>query len=153
MSCRSNTIYYGTIQKKIAVALLDSITKNSDSTYSKKYRTRDFATADYYLFKKDSSLCQVMKDSAHTIRQILVTRKNTQTYFAQFYANGQLIADVKLDDFGQRDGNATYYYQNGNIKSSGIYHHGLAAGEWKEYEENSRTISIINYDSNGVRKN
>ena len=152
-SCNNNKIQFTSVLKKVDTAWLDSIVKNSDSTYSKKYRTTDFATADYYLLHKDSSVCQVMKDTAKTIRQILITRKNTRTYFAQYYANGQLMADVKLDNFGQPDGKAIYYYENGNIKSTGQYQHGLATGEWKEFKENNHAVSIIKYDSNGVRKN
>ena len=152
-SCTEQTRKKQVALKTINATLLDSIKKNSDSTYSKKYRTVDFATADYYLFHKDSSLCQIMKDTANRIRQILISRKNTRAYFAQYFANGQLIADVKLDNFGQPDGFATYYFENGGIKSTGQYNHGLAAGEWKEFNEKNNAMSIIKYDSNGVRKN
>ena len=94
-----------------------------------------------------------MKDSANTIRLILVSRKNTRTYFAPYYANDQLIADVKLDNFGQPDGSATYYYENGNVIRAGRYRHGLAVVEWQEFEEKSNAFSIAKYDSNGMRQN
>jgi hypothetical protein len=152
-SCTNNNTKKETVLKKVDTVWLDSVMKNSDSTYSKKYRTVDFATADYYWFDKDSSVCQVMKDTANIIRQILISRKNTRTYFAQYYNNGQLIADVKLDNFGQPDGIALYYYHNGSIMRTGKYHHGLAVGEWKEFREDSQVFSIVKYDSNGVRKN
>ena len=153
VGCTNNKTQNEIALKKINITWLYSIIKNSDSTYSKKYRTTDFATTDYYLSNKDSSMCQLMKDTSKTIRQILITRKNIRTYFAQYFANGQLITDIKLDSFGQPDGNAIYYYENGKIKSNGLYHHGLAIGEWKEFEETSNAVSIIKYDSSGVRKN
>ena len=152
-ACTDNNNKKATVLKKVDSAWLDSIVKNSDSTFSKKYRTADFATADYYLFKKDSSVCQVMKDTAKTIRQILVSKNNVRTYFAQYYTSGQLIADVKLDNYGQPDGSATYYFENGQIMRAGKYRHGLAAGEWQEYDEKTHALSIATYDSNGVRKN
>ncbi len=152
-SCTNKDIKKESVLKKVDIAWLDSIVKNSDSTFSKKYRTADFATADYYLFKKDSAVCQVMRDTAKTIRQILVSRKNIRTYFTHYYANGQLIADVKLDNYGQPDGNATYYYENGQIMRAGKYRHGLAVGEWQEFDEKTNVRSLAAYDSNGVRKN
>ncbi len=149
-SCTSNKIKEDKALKKVDKLWLDSIVKNSDSTYSKKYRTNDFVIAEYYLFKRDSSVCQVMKDSSKTIRQIIISKKNKRTYFAQYFANGQLMADIKLDNFGQPDGDATYYFENGLIKSTGKYNHGLAAGQWKEFDEKNSAV-IISYDSNGVR--
>ena len=151
-SCTSKNIKNESALKKVNTVWLDSIVKNSDSTFSKKYRTADFATAEYYLFKKDSSVCQVMKDTAKTIRQILVSKKNIRTYFAQYYANGQLIADVKLDNYGQPDGSATYYYETGKIMRAGKYRHGLAVEQWEEFDEKTSTRFIAVYDSNGVRK-
>ena len=136
--------------KKVDQAFVDSIIKNSDTTYSKPYKRPDFVTAEYYISKKDSADAQIMRDSAKQIRQVLVSKKGVRTYYALYYSNGQLQADLKFDNYGQFDGPATYYYESGAIKSTGNYKHGLSTGEWKEYDE-SGTVSIIKYDTNGAR--
>src|SRR5882672_5715764 len=73
---------------KLDNAWLNSIIKNSDSNYTKPYYRTDFVTATYYINKKDSSTCQLMKDSAGIVRQIIIVTKNVRTFFGQYYANG-----------------------------------------------------------------
>ena len=85
----------------LASSFIDSIIKNSDSSYEKSYYRTDFVTASYYTNKKDSSVCQLMKDSAGKIRQIIIAKKNIRTFFAQYYPNGNLQADLPMDAFGQ----------------------------------------------------
>ena len=97
--------FFGCKQKKgsakhTGIVWLDSIIKNSDSTYEKPYYRTDFVTAVYYINKKDSSICQVMKDSAGVIRQISMSKKNLRTFFAPYYENGQLQAEVNFDESG-----------------------------------------------------
>jgi antitoxin component YwqK of YwqJK toxin-antitoxin module len=137
-------------QKKIDQAFVDSIIKNSDTTYSKPYKRPDFVTAEYYISKKDSTEAQIMRDSAKQIRQVLVSKKGVRNYYALYYPNGQLQADLKFDNYGQFDGPAAYYYESGAVKSAGNYKHGLSTGEWKEYDEGG-AVSIVKYDANGVR--
>jgi len=135
--------------KKTAGAWLAPIIKNSDSTYEKPYYRTDFVTAVYYVNKKDSSICQVMKDSSGVIRQISMAKKNLRTFFAPYYANGQLQADINFDASGQYNGAVTTYYENGSIQSTGQYTHGLKAGQWKNYDEKGKLLSTDEYDSNG----
>ncbi len=136
--------------KKVNSIWLDSIIKNSDSNYSKSYKRADFVTAYYYIFKKDSSICQVMRDSANQVRQIIIAKKDKRTYFAQYYANGQQMLDVKLDGFGQYNDSAFTYYENGVLKTEGKYNHGFSIGKWKEYDDKGNIKSVLNYDSSGV---
>lgn len=132
--------------------MLDSIKKHSDSSYTKKYKRPDFVTAEHFLSSKDSTATQVMYDSAKKIRQILISRNDRRIFFEQFYANGQKIADLKFDELGQYHGPAFYFYENGEIQSSGNFRHGLRSGQWKEFDEKGKLL-VLQYDSNGVRKN
>ncbi len=127
--------------KKLDQAWLDSIIKNSDSSYVKPYYRTDLVTATYYLNKKDSTVCQVMKDSAGIIRQIIIVKKDIRTFFGQYYKNGQLQAGLSLDEFGQYHGGATYYYENGRVQSSGDFLHGSRTGEWKNFNEKGQLVS------------
>jgi antitoxin component YwqK of YwqJK toxin-antitoxin module len=129
--------------------MIDSVIKYSDSSYVKPYKRSDFVNAFFYINKKDSSVCQLMKDSSGNIRQIIIARKNTRIFFAQYYTNGQLQAELPLDEFGQYHGTATYYYQSGIVQSRGAYFHGLKAGKWKSYDETGKLLSTNEYDSSG----
>jgi antitoxin component YwqK of YwqJK toxin-antitoxin module len=135
--------------KTIDKTFLDSIKKRSDSSYSKPYKRTDFVSADFYVNKKDSTISQLMKDSAGTIRQVIIAKNKIRTYFAAYYANGQLEADLPLDAFGQYHGQSTYYFENGQTESTGMYDHGLKKGIWKVFDVNGKLLSLYEYDSNG----
>lgn len=138
------------VQKKIIDKVwLNSIIINSDSSYAKAYKRSHFDSAFYFINKKDSSICQVMKDSFQTIRQVIIMRKNVRSLFAAYYANGQLQADLSLDEFGQYHGNSTSYYPSGLTESSGKYEHGIKTGPWKYFDNKGRLLSTNNYDKNG----
>lgn len=128
---------------------VDSIIAISDSSYSKPYKRTDFVTAYYYVNKKDSSICQVMKDSAGVIRQIILSKQNARKYFASFYSNGQIEADLPLDEYGQFNGTAVYYFFNGKIQSTGKYVHGFKNGKWDNFNETGEKLPTEEYDENG----
>ncbi|GAB2837239.1 toxin-antitoxin system YwqK family antitoxin [Ferruginibacter profundus] len=134
---------------KLEKAWLDTIIKNSDSSYTKPYFRTDFVTATYYVNNKDSSTCQLMKDSAGIIRQVIIVTKNIRTFFGQYYSNGQLQAWLPLDTFGQYNGDAVYYYSNGTVSGKGSYKHGLKNGLWKNYDDKGNLVSTDEYDANG----
>ncbi len=133
----------------LASSFIDSIIKNSDSSYEKPYYRTDFVTASYYTNKKDSSVCQLMKDSAGKIRQIIIAKKNIRTFFAQYYPNGNLQADLPLDSFGQYHGTGKFFYEDGNLQSSGNYNHGFKTGTWTVYDEKRKVTATDSYDDNG----
>lgn len=135
--------------KKLDKAWLDSIAKASDSSYVKPYYRTDFVTAQYYINKKDSSVCQLMKDSAGIIRQIIMTKKGVRIFFGSYYKNGRLQADLPLDEFGQYHGTGTFYYEDGSLQSSGNFNHGLKTGDWKVYDEKGKLTATDTFDKNG----
>lgn len=128
---------------------LDSINKNSDSTFSRTYKRSDFVTAYYYANKKFNTVCQVMKDAVSTIRQIIISKNDVRIHYSQCYANGQLMASLPLDEYGQFNGNAIYYFSNGDKQNEGAYQHGFRFGKWKNFTEQGKLISEDEYNSNG----
>jgi antitoxin component YwqK of YwqJK toxin-antitoxin module len=129
---------------------LDSIKRKSDTSWIKPYRNNEFVTSEYYIDKKDSIVTQLMKDSAGAIRQIIIAKyDNIRLFFAEYYANGQLKASLQFDSTGKYNGQAKYYYQNGQVKSEGIFVHGFFSGQWKNYDEKGKFISKDEYDENG----
>ena len=149
ISCSQQNGNNSTVVKTINQGWLDSIIKRSDSSYSKPYKRTDFVTAYFYMNKKDSSVCQLMKDSADRIRQVIIAKNNIRTFFAQYYANGNLQADLPLDEFGQYHGNGIFYYENGLVQSTGSFNHGLKTGEWKMYTEKGKLKTTHKFDKNG----
>lgn len=128
---------------------LDSVRRSGDTAYVKKYGTSRFAKAEYYLNKKNAVICQVMKDSTDSIRQIIITKNNRRSFFEEYYPNGQLIARLPLDSFGQYHGPSKYYYLNGLVESAGDYKNGLKTGIWKNNNGSGKLISTSEYDTNG----
>ena len=84
------------------MAMLDSIIKTSDTVYTKKYRSQEFATATYFVNKKDSVVYQIMKDVNEVIRQVIGSKNNTLLYKAAYFANGQLMQDLKVNALFRR---------------------------------------------------
>lgn len=134
---------------KVDARLIDSIKNNSDTSYTKTYRSEEFATAEYFISQKTNTICQVMKDVNNNPRQIIITQKDIRKYFAEYYVNGQLKAKLFLDSSGKFNGPGKYYYENGIVKSEGNFNHGLFAGTWKNYDDKGKNISVDTYDHNG----
>ena len=135
--------------KILANSFIDSVIKKSDSSYEKAYYRSDFVTAQYYINKIDSTICQLMKDSAGLIRQIIIAKKDTRIFYGSYYKNGQLQADLPLDAFGQYHGTGKFYYEVGSLQSTGSYLHGFKTGAWKIYNEKGKETATDNFDQNG----
>lgn len=133
----------------VSTAMLDSIKKASDSAYIKPYFTRDFAAAEYFVNKKDTTLTQIMKDKDAVIRQIIITKYKVRIFSAQYYSNGQLMARYGFDKFGQFDGYSEEFHENGYVKSTGMYKSGFHSGQWKNFDETGKLVSKHNYNENG----
>jgi antitoxin component YwqK of YwqJK toxin-antitoxin module len=129
--------------------MLDSVKKKMDTSYSKPYRSQEFATTEYYINKKDTTVCQLMRDTANQIRQVLIAKKEKRIFTAEYYSNGQLKASWSLDNEGRLNGAATLYFETGCIKSKGVFHNGLYYGVWENYDQNGTFLSTDQYDSNG----
>jgi len=133
----------------VSKAMLDSVKQKADTSFSKKYRTEEFAQADYYVNRRDSTYCQIMKDTGGTIRQVIMAKKDIRFFTAEYFDNGQLKAKLPFDGNGKFDGQAEYYFENGCVRSSGSFVHGFFHGDWKNYNENGNLISIDSYNESG----
>jgi antitoxin component YwqK of YwqJK toxin-antitoxin module len=135
---------------KINMQWLDSVKSKSDTSWIQPYRNNEFVTAEYYVDRKDSIVTQIMKDSANTIRQIVIAKYDkVRLVFAEYYANGQLKAQLPLDKEGRYDGEARYFYEDGTVKSYGFFYKGIHSGKWKNYNEKGKLVSTDIYDTSG----
>lgn len=135
--------------KILASHFIDSVIKHSDSSYEKPYFRTDFVTAVYHVNTKDSTVCQLMKDSSGNIRQVIIAKKDIRIFFGLYYKNGQLQADLPLDSFGQYHGTGKFFYEDGSLQSSGNYTHGFKTGDWKVYDEKGKQTTTDSFDNNG----
>lgn len=129
--------------------MLDSIKAKADTSYTKRYPRTDLATATYFINARDSTVTQVMKDNDDVIRQVIIEKNKIRIYFASFYPNGQMVAKYKFDNFGQYSDSSNEYYQNGFLKSEGVYKNGLHIGKWKNYDSTGKYVSTAEYNQNG----
>lgn len=140
-SCNNNSIVKGYDKN-----WLDSIAKSSDTSYTKPYFRTDFVTATYYINNHDSTVCQVMKDSFQTVRQIILTQKGIRKYYQRFFKNGRPEATFSLDQNGQVHGPVINYYEKGTIESQGNYLHGVKTGIWESFDSSGKRISTEKFD-------
>ncbi len=110
----------------VSQSLLDSIKKVSDTSFSKKYRTDDFAKATYYINKNDSTVFQLMYNKDSLLTQLIGTKNGKKIIEQSFYNNGQLKAQLQFDSFGKKTGKAIYYYENGKIERTALFKDGVA---------------------------
>jgi antitoxin component YwqK of YwqJK toxin-antitoxin module len=129
--------------------MLDSVKRKTDTSYTRRYRNQEFAMAEYYINKKDTTVCQVMKDTADQIRQIIIAKKDKKVFTAEYYSNGQLKAHLSFDSDGKLNGEGQFYFQSGCLKSKGLFRNGLYYSRWENYDQNEKHISTDEYDSSG----
>ena len=130
-------------------SLIDSIKSKADTFYSSRYPRTDISLAEYYVNRKDSTLTQVMKDSLGRIRQVLMVKNKLRIFSAQYFTNGQVMADYHFDSFGQYDGPSKEYNEYGGIQRQGVYRSGMHVGKWKNYNSKGKLISIEEYNNEG----
>ncbi|NOU37767.1 MAG: hypothetical protein HOO89_03585 [Ferruginibacter sp.] len=56
-ACNNQNENNNVLNKYVDMSWLDSIVKNSDTSYSKNYKRTDFVSANYYIAYKDSTTC------------------------------------------------------------------------------------------------
>ena len=59
------------------------------------------------------------------------------------------VEKIPLNELGQKDGKSITYYNDGTVKSEGNFKNGLYLGDWKNFDENGKLMTIDSYNSNG----
>ncbi|HEX5024223.1 MAG TPA: hypothetical protein VFV68_03080 [Agriterribacter sp.] len=150
VACKETSQQYSGVEIiKVNMALLDSIRNNSDTGFTRIIGAKEFYSAEQYFSAKDSVVSKIMKDTAGQITGFVQFSRNIRTAYAEYYPNGQLKGKLLLDDQGRFEGPAAYYYQDGRIKSEGVYSEGFFSGTWKNYSPEGKLISTDEYDADG----
>lgn len=120
----------------------------NDSIYIEYPHRKDFWSIEHYLIKPNKENL-IFKDSIGNVLGV-IKRINGKNYDGgEYYPNGQLVGKVNYSAPGVIDGKATYYYEDGRVRSEGIWKSMNRIGEWKNYDKNGQLISIEVYDQTG----
>jgi antitoxin component YwqK of YwqJK toxin-antitoxin module len=125
---------------------VQNIESNYDSTYKESTHNEDFWTIDHYF--KDSIEYKIMRDSADNIVGIVKSINGIVYSGKEYYSNGQLIAKTNFPP-GKIDGEAIYYYEDGRIRSNGVWKENKMVGDWYYYDTLGRFMYIDHYDNYG----
>lgn len=127
-------------RSKIEINKIDSIRlkhlwESSDKPTIDTLRRPDFYVSENYITKTDSTITVILKDSIGHIVAMRQARRGINIFVAEYYHNGQLKGKVTLTDSGAITGPATYYYEDGRVRSEGELRDGSRIGIWKEYDK------------------
>jgi antitoxin component YwqK of YwqJK toxin-antitoxin module len=79
---------------------------------------------------------------------LLYTKDNVRPYTGKckvVYPNTEMVKEVLTFRKGRLNGDALYYYRNGNIKWKGCYKDGFISGRWEYWDENGKIMYVVNY--------
>jgi len=91
---------------------------------------------------------EIVITEAEISSDLLYTEDNINPFSGKckvVYTDTELIKEVLTFRKGRLDGDARYYYQNGNIKWKGSYRNGFISGEWEYWDENGKIMYVVNY--------
>lgn len=150
VSCHRTTKDQSSIRViKVPQSILDSLAANSDSMFTKVLGGTELYAFDQYIGKNVNNTAKVIKDTAGNVRVITIVRNNYRSFFQEYYANGQAKASYVLNDQGQFNGPATFYFEDGRIEGIGNFQQGFFSGKWKRYSPDGMLIKEEVYNADG----
>ena len=128
--------------------IVKEIVSSYDSTYIENKHREDFWTIEHYLIDSSKENL-IFRDSLKNVVGI-VKRENGKNYYtAEYFPNGQLMGKIAYSFPGIIDGPATYYYEDGRIRSKGEWKEFKRIGEWKNFGSEGYLKSIEYYSDKG----
>jgi MORN repeat variant len=134
ISCNAN------IKSKIVVRKLntDSIQRVLRSYVLSNVDTparSDFYYVYHFTNNTDGTLINILKDSLYNIEGINKSKNGIVIFISEYFPNGQIKGDIPLGSNGEPEGLATYYYEDGRIRSIGRWKGYKEVGEWRRYDK------------------
>ncbi len=77
---------------------------------------------------------------------------NIPEFICQYYPNGQLSIQGKVNDQHQPEGKWEFYFENGNLKESRVYEKGNPIGVWQKFNSNGKLVLVRDYSVPGLLK-
>ena len=77
---------------------------------------------------------------------------NIPEFICQYYPNGQLSIQGRVNNKYQPTGKWEFYFANGNLKESRVYKNGEPTGVWQKFNSNGKLVLVRDYLVPGVLK-
>jgi antitoxin component YwqK of YwqJK toxin-antitoxin module len=77
---------------------------------------------------------------------------NIPEFICQYYPNGQLSIQGRVNNKYQPIGKWEFYFANGNLKESRVYKNGEPTGVWQKFNSNGKLVLVRDYLVPGVLK-
>ena len=135
---------------KFDTKIIDDLQKSSDTTYSECIGRADFYSVEYFINYKDSVITKIVKDSIGNVVALNQTKNNKVFFAIEYFPNGQVRGKLPEIIDGEYNGLARYYYEDGRVKSEGLFKKGLWSGKWKNYDRTGNLISIDDYGDGNI---
>jgi len=127
---------------KVDLNITSQLEENSDSVFYDTTRYYQGAKSTEYIQKDKNEITKVFHDTLGNIMAIMKYENDSLIEGAEYYPNGQIMGKLPERKNGKLDGPVRYYYENGRVRSEGVFKNGLLFGKWKNYSEEGRLISI-----------
>jgi antitoxin component YwqK of YwqJK toxin-antitoxin module len=88
----------------------------------------------------DGVTTKVIVNDLGKITAIIQRRNGVRIFGSEYYPNGQEMGDIPLTTDGKMTGEATYYYEDGKLRSRGRLQDGVQVGEWKDYDRQGNLV-------------
>ncbi len=122
--------------------------KNSDSISIEYPKEKDIWSIEHYYIEPNKENL-IFRDSLKNVVGYYKRIDGKNYEGAEYYPNGQIIGKLNYIKPGVFDGEAKYFYPNGQIKSIGNWKGFKKIGTWKNYKTNGDIKSINEYDDKG----
>ena len=91
---------------------------------------------------------EIVITEAEISSDLLYTEDNINPFTGKckvVYAGTEFVKEILTFRKGRLNGDARYYYQNGNIKWKGCYENGFISGKWEYWDEEGKMMYMVNY--------
>lgn len=102
---------------------------------------------DYYPTGKVKTIASYKGDVPEGIRRDYDTSGRVVSSY--IFSKGKIISEGIIDDEGVKDGPWKEYYEEGQLRSEGVYSLGKRIGKWNFYHENGSIEQEGNYNNQG----
>jgi hypothetical protein len=93
---------------------------------------------------------EYVNDVLFSIEYLALDKHHPIKNYTGYYPNGNMAFKRSYlfdGSYSEAFGLKELYYENGNLKEKGIYHHGIKCGNWKYYNTNGSLKITTEYDS------
>lgn len=104
--------------------ILDSLKILSDTIFTDTANYYRTPKATLYINNEARTIDQIFEDPKGVITVMRYCKEGKEIYIQEYYTNGQVKCKFSVTNNGVRNGDFTCFYENGNIRKSGVFENG-----------------------------